>query len=211
MASHFDTSYAGESSPEWATFLTWLDRNCRQLELELEPAFNRLSQFSYDRFLEQEEVCIFIEVAPNPMENVQLREVLYRRTPGGCICAITRTNDRGGSFVYDMYDMSIVQGTECTKRLMAAMRWIGDGTDGTGSVHVFIAPEPRCKIKPDKFWHKRFLKDSQRHGDERAYSAYRNTIDELIMQAVRSVAAEDLCRGGMTLAELCGGDGSLGM
>ena len=197
-------------SEEWRALLSWLRAtpNCRQAPLDI--YIPRLATLPFDTFLAQQDLAILVELPASPTSSSHLREVLFRQMPEKCLCAISVARDYGEAHAQKMYELSLAQGADCLGLLESAMRCIGDGTDGSGSVHIFAAPAARCKTKPDKFWHQRFVKGSQRHGEERAYSAYRNTIDELICQAMQAVVAGQMVQGAVVVAELCGGDGSLG-
>jgi len=85
-----------------------------------------------------------------------------------------------------------------------------------GSLHaaarlsVYKTPDAAHRVKPDKFWGTKFFSRRTRTGSA-AYEAYREVIDPLLVREAVNVVMGAGGGGGHHIAELCGGDGSLGV
>ena len=142
------------------------------------------------------------------------------------LCCATTTAASNGSDVDStlfMLPHSLRYAAE--RHFLSAAAAVGDGTvdGGGGDVHVFVPPNDAGAQKKDAWWGKHYTRNKHKKHYEQhdvasgAYSAYRDTIDALILHAFSELAgpqerqlATPLAAPALAVYELCGGDGSLG-
>lgn len=192
---------------EWEDIAVWLLTNASLCDQEKAESLDEACLFGidYESFVNQYEYLVLVQV---DHRGGKLRELLYKAGETASFCVIRRASGNG-TLENDVYELTKRCSILFEELLTKTLNYVQ--TLGVNQVHIFVAPPISEKLKSDRFWDKKFRNNSRKSGDERAYGAYRNTIDELIISSFLD-HSEKLFGTDRTLyvGELCGGDGSLG-
>ena len=216
---------------EWAHFLAYVAGRASNTSIATDEDLCAAFALDDERFRAGSQRLMVTALSEQVEDRygVHIREValmLGSRLEGRVSCACALTAERqGDGRVTRLYILPESQGEAAERRFYLAAASLDD-------VHVFVAPLREDALKKDAWWDAGYARCAQVSGSC-AYSAYRDTIDRLILAAFgellpaaagAAAAGDDDadgdagggdCSGGgggepLVVCELCGGDGSLG-